>query len=92
MLSLPKFTGLDNYKRMILDDEIFGIVLKNTLVFACIAGPLSFILSFVLAWFINELGPKARTILSFLFYAPALVGNGYFIKICYLISCYCFVH
>ena len=32
-----------------------------------------------MAWFINELGPKSRTLLSFLFYAPALVGNGYFI-------------
>lgn len=79
MLSLPKFNGLDNYKRMILDDEIFSIVLKNTLIFSCIAGPTSFLLSFVLAWFINELGPKARTLLSFLFYAPSLVGNGYFI-------------
>lgn len=79
MLSLPKFAWLDNYKRMILDDEIFGIVVKNTLVFSCIAGPITFLLSFVLAWFINELGPKSRTVLSFLFYAPALVGNGYFI-------------
>ena len=79
MLSMPKFNGLDNYKRMILDDEIFGTVVKNTLIFSCIAGPIAFILSFVLAWFINELGPKSRTLLSFLFYAPALVGNGYFI-------------
>lgn len=76
MLSMPKFNGLDNYKRMILDDEIFGTVVKNTLIFSCIAGPIAFILSFVLAWFINELGPKSRTLLSFLFYAPALVGNG----------------
>lgn len=79
MLSLPKFVWLDNYKRMILDDEIFGIVVKNTLIFSCISGPITFLISFVLAWFINELGPKARTLLSFLFYAPALVGNGYFI-------------
>lgn len=79
MLSMPKFNGLDNYQRMILDDEIFGTVVKNTLIFSCIAGPIAFILSFVLAWFINELGPKSRTLLSFLFYAPALVGNGYFI-------------
>lgn len=49
------------------------------MLFAFITGPIGFILAFVLAWFINELGPKARTVLSFLFYAPALVGNGYFI-------------
>lgn len=79
MLSMPKFVWLDNYKRMLLDDEIFSIVVKNTLVFSCISGPITFLLSFVLAWFINELGPKTRTLLSFLFYAPALVGNGYFI-------------
>lgn len=36
-------------------------------------------LSFVLAWFINEFRPFVRTLLSFLFYAPALVGNGLFI-------------
>ena len=36
-------------------------------------------LSFILAWFINELGPKARSVLSFLFYSPALMGNVYFI-------------
>ena len=28
---------------------------------------------------INEFGPKTRSLLSFLFYSPALVGNGYFI-------------
>jgi multiple sugar transport system permease protein len=44
-----------------------------------ITGPVGFMLSFILAWFINELGPKARSVLSFLFYSPALMGNVYFI-------------
>lgn len=79
MLTTPKFLGVENYRRMLLDDEVFMITLKNTMLFAFITGPIGFILAFVLAWFINELGPKARTVLSFLFYAPALVGNGYFI-------------
>lgn len=79
MLTTPKFLGVENYRRMLLDDEVFMITLKNTMLFAFITGPVGFILAFVLAWFINELGPKARTVLSFLFYAPALVGNGYFI-------------
>ena len=36
-------------------------------------------LSFVLAWFLNEFRPFTRTVLSFMFYCPALVGNAYYI-------------
>lgn len=74
-----KFIGFDNYFRMFLDDEVFPITVKNTLLFSVVTGPLGFLLSFVLAWFVNEFGPRLRTVLSFLFYAPALVGNAYFI-------------
>ena len=79
MLSMPEFNGFDNYFRMIMEDKVFGISLANTLYFAVITGPVGFMLSFILAWFINELGPKARSVLSFLFYSPALMGNVYFI-------------
>ena len=79
MISFPKFIGFGNYKRMFLTDYVFPIVLKNTLIFAIISGPAGFVLSFVLAWFVNEFSPRVRTVLSFMFYAPALVGNAYFI-------------
>ena len=79
MLSVPEFTCIDNYRRMFLDDDVFPIVLKNTLVFAILSGPAGFLLSFLLAWFVNEFNPKVRTLLSFMFYAPSLVGNAYFI-------------
>ena len=79
MLGTPEFIGFDNYFRMIMEDKVFGISLANTLYFAVITGPVGFMLSFILAWFINELGPKARSVLSFLFYSPALMGNVYFI-------------
>jgi len=79
MLGTPEFIGFDNYFRMIMEDKVFGISLANTLYFAVITGPVGFMLSFLLAWFINELGPKARSVLSFLFYSPALMGNVYFI-------------
>ena len=78
-MSLPRFAGLENYARMFLDDEVFPIAVKNTLLFAVVTGPIGFALSFVLAWFINEFHPMMRSVLSLLFYAPALVGNGYFI-------------
>lgn len=79
MVNAPKFIGLDNYFRMFLDDEVFIISLKNTLKLSVVTGPLGFMLSFVLAWMINELSPGARSVLSFLFYSPALMGNVYFI-------------
>ena len=79
MVSLPEFSGIENYARMFIDDETFPIVVKNTLLFAIITGPVGFLLSFVLAWFINEFSPFVRTVLSFLFYCPALIGNGLFI-------------
>lgn len=74
-----RFIGLDNYTFLLLGDEVFPTALKNTLIFAVITGPAGFFLSFLLAWFINEFGPKTRSILSFLFYSPALMGNAYFI-------------
>lgn len=79
LIAKLKFVGFNNYIRLILNDNVFSIVLSNTVLFALIAGPLGFFLSFVLAWFINEFRPIVRTILSFLFYAPALVGNAYFV-------------
>lgn len=79
MLNAPTFAGLKNYFRMFIEDEVFMIALKNTLKFSVITGPLGFLLSFILAWMINEFSAKPRTILSFLFYSPALMGNVYFI-------------
>ena len=79
MLSTPKFIGIGNYERMFVFDDVFGIVVKNTLVFAIIAGPIGFLLAFVLAWFVNEFSPAVRTVLSFMFYTPSLVGGGLFI-------------
>ena len=79
MINPIKFVGLENYLRMFASDEIFPLVFKNTLVFAIITGPLGFILSFILAWFVNEFPPRLRVLLSFMFYAPALVGNAFYI-------------
>jgi multiple sugar transport system permease protein len=75
MLQKPKFVGFSNYIRLMLDDKIFLKVLKNTMVFAFITGPLSYVLSFLLAWMINEYKPVVRSIWTLIFYAPSLAGN-----------------
>ncbi|HCH28859.1 MAG TPA: ABC transporter permease [Ruminococcaceae bacterium] len=79
MVSSPIFIGLENYSRMFTGDDVFMKVLGNTLRFSIIAGPISFMLSFMLAWMINEFPKAVRVVLTFIFYAPALVGNAYFI-------------
>lgn len=79
MVKKVEFVGMANYVRLLLSDGVFKTVVANTVLFAVITGPLGFLLSFVLAWFINEFSPFIRTVLSFLFYAPSLVGNAYFI-------------
>ncbi len=76
MVNLPSWAGVGNYLRMFIQDDIFMIVLKNTIVLAVLTGPAGFLLSFVLAWMINEFRPGMRTLLSFMYYVPSLVGNG----------------
>ncbi len=79
MLQMPKFLFLDNYIRLFLDDDIFITAVKNTLIFAVITGPTSYMLSLFIAWFINELSPKVRAIVTLIFYAPSIGGNVYLI-------------
>ncbi len=79
MLGTPKFIGLENFLRMFVTDDMFMTITINTLILAVATAPAGFLLSYVLAWFINEFNPKVRAFMSFLFYAPALVGNAYFI-------------
>ena len=79
MINTPRFTGLSNYLRMFTTDEVFPVAVKNTLLVSVITGPVSFFLAFLLAWLINEFRPGMRSLLAFLFYAPALIGNVYYI-------------
>lgn len=79
MLNSPEFVGFENYIRIFLEDDVFLIALKNTAVLAFVTGPIGYILSFVLAWMLNELGPKLRTFFTVLFYAPVLSGQAYMI-------------
>lgn len=79
MLEFPRFIGWSNYSRLFLEDDIFLISLKNTILFAVITGPISYIACFVFAWIINELSPKLRAFMTLIFYAPSISGNVFFI-------------
>jgi hypothetical protein len=74
MVQLPKFVGLSNYTTLFLNDSIFVQSIRVTLVFAIFTGPLSYVLCFLLAWLINELHPKLKTIFTLIFYAPSMAN------------------
>lgn len=79
MLQFPGFVGLNNYIRLFLDDDVFLKAAQNTMIFAFLTGPVSFLAAFILAWFINELNPKMRAFMTLVFYSPSLAGNVFFI-------------
>lgn len=75
----PHFVLFDNYLTLILEDEIFLIALKNTVIIALITGPVGYFLCFFFAWCLNELEPTMRALLTFCLYAPSISGNAYLI-------------
>lgn len=77
--SMPTFVGASNYVKLFLQDELFMKALSNTLVFALITGPLSYLLCLFLAWVISEFSPKIRSFLTLLFYAPSICGSAYLV-------------
>ena len=79
MLQMPHWKGITNYTRLFLEDEIFILACQNTLIFASITGPVSYLLSLLIAWFINELPPKIRAVVTLVFYAPSISGQVYLI-------------
>ena len=79
MLEFPNIVWLKNYVTLFFDDDVFLICIKNTFIFACIVGPSSYIMSFLVAWFINELPPKIRALVTLVFYAPSISGQVYLI-------------
>jgi len=79
MIEPPRWVGWSNYLALFLEDYVFLIAVKNTLLFAAITGPLSYALCFVFAWLINELKPKIRAVLTLLFYAPSISANAFMI-------------
>lgn len=79
MLEWPQWIGWDNYVKLFLEDDVFMISLKNTLLFAVITGPVSYFLCLLFAWIINEFKGWLRAFLTLIFYAPSICGNAYLV-------------
>lgn len=72
MIQSPKWLGLSNYKFLFMDDDVFLIALKNTFVFAFITGPIGYMMSFLVAWVIDQL--KVKRVFALAFYAPSITS------------------
>ena len=79
VLETPSFVGLKNYFKLFLEDPIFPLAIRNTLLISIITGPVSFFLSLFVAWLVNEFDHRLRTLLTLLFYAPSLSGGVYLV-------------
>ena len=77
ILESPRFIGFQNYINLVLQDQVFLTAVKNTFLIAVITGPVGYILSFLFAWFINELPRWVRTVAVMVFYAPSIAGGAY---------------
>ena len=67
----PRFIGLTNYKNMLFNDEIFRVVMGNTLYFVIIGVPAGVITAFLLAVLLNQ-EIKFRPVFRTVFFLPFL--------------------
>jgi multiple sugar transport system permease protein len=72
LLKPPVFVGLDNYREL-LSDERFWRVVRNTLLYAGLAIPLSTLLALVLAATLATPGLRGGKVFAAMIYLPTLV-------------------
>lgn len=75
ILQPPHWVGWQNFKTLLVDDEIFITSLMNTLYFALITGPVGYVLAFLFAWLIHQIPKRFRTFYTTIFYVPSLTSG-----------------
>lgn len=75
-VNFPKWVGLKNYISLFTSDAVFmQYVVPNTLKFSLIAGPLGYILSFIMAWMLAQVPKRSRTVLALILYSPSMTSG-----------------
>lgn len=76
VINMPKFAGLTNYITLFTGDEVFmKYVLPNTVLYAIVVGIGGYVLSFIMAWILAQVTPRARTLYALAMYTPSLSGQ-----------------
>ncbi len=73
LISEPKFVGLDNYKKLIFNDDLFYTVLGNTLYMIFIGLTITTITTIFIAIILNTKGIKGISFFRIVFFIPTLV-------------------
>lgn len=75
-VNFPGWAGLKNYISLFTSDAVFmQYVVPNTLKFSLIAGPLGYILSFIMAWMLAQIPKRSRTVLALILYSPSMTSG-----------------
>lgn len=74
MVQKPEFVGLSNFQTLFLSDKVFISSIRVTIVFALLTGPVSYVLCFLLAWFIDGMPKRLKTFFTLIFYIPSLAS------------------
>lgn len=75
IVEAPRWIGWSNYRLLFVDDNVFLTAVANTLKFAFVTGPIGYIMSFLLAWFISQIPQKYRFFYTLCFYTPAITSS-----------------
>ena len=75
-VNFPGWEGLKNYITLFTSDAVFmQYVVPNTLKFSLIAGPLGYMLSFIMAWMLAQIPKRSRTVLALILYSPSMTSG-----------------
>jgi multiple sugar transport system permease protein len=80
LFSAPNFIGLDNFKRILFDDELFWTSIKVTLKYVLISVPLRLAFALFIAILLNQ-KRKLLGLYRVAFYLPSIVGGSIAIAI-----------
>ena len=80
VLRSPKWTGLDNYRRMLTQDPTFWSALEVTLTYLVLSVPVVQVFALFLASMLNR-GVRGSTVYRAIFYLPSLIGGSVAIAI-----------
>ncbi len=70
-LTKNTFIGFGNFQRMFTDDELPNVI-KNTVIYTCCSIPINLILSYLLAWLVNN-NHKFTKVFRVLYYLPCVI-------------------
>ena len=68
-----EFVGMENWNRMLFDDELVWLSMRVTFIFALISLPIGLFVSLALAILLNSEDLLGRNVFRTLFYMPSMV-------------------